>query len=153
MDIKPPTRRNGFTLIEIMIALLVITVGIVAMTGLLGTSLDTSAKSHDDLHAVSFADMVFNYCHSVTNWDAIPTRGSLDLPDYDGGTTELQLDSLAQFTCSIPPQEVYTVSYLLGIQQPTGSIKELTLQVWPGHGTNGTARTFYTEIYNWVKNQ
>jgi prepilin-type N-terminal cleavage/methylation domain-containing protein len=147
--------KKGFTLIEILLALLVITIGIVAMVGLLGTSLDTSAKSHHDLHAVSFSDMVFNYCHSVTNWSAIPTTGTLFVPDYDGGTIGIQENAVEQFTCRVPgfggdTKETYTVSYLLDVQSKGRNIKELTLQVWPGYGTNGTPRTFYTELYNWV---
>lgn len=148
-------RKAGFTLIEIMLALLVVAIGIVAMTGLLGTSLDTSAKSHDDLNIVSFADMVFNYYHSVTNWSEIPPDGPLAVPDYDGGTFNLQLDSLDQFNCQAAgfggqSPDRYTVTYMLNTQMRGQNIKELTLQVWPGYATNGTPRTFYTEIYDWV---
>jgi prepilin-type N-terminal cleavage/methylation domain-containing protein len=147
--------HQGFTLIEIMLALLVVTIGIVATIGLLGTSLDTSAKSHDDLNIVSFADMVFNYCHSETNWNSIPSSGNLTVPDYDLGTEPLQIGSLAQFTSQVPGSgntpKTYTVSYLLKIQ-PIGNTKQLTLQVWSGPGTNNRPRTFYTELYNRAKN-
>ncbi|VGO23038.1 type II secretion system protein [Pontiella sulfatireligans] len=139
------TRKRGFTLIEIMLALLVITVGIVAASGLLGTSLDSAAKSHDDLNIVSFSDMVLNYCHAVTNWSELPPDGTLAVPDYDGGTFNLQQGSLERFECP-----AYTVSYKLEAQTHGPSIKALTLQLWPGYTSNGTARVFYTEIYNWA---
>lgn len=154
---KPPSsgkRQAGFTLIEIMLALLVVTVGILAMTGLLGTSLDTSVKAHEDLDAVSFADMVFNYYHSSTNWSEIPPDGSWTVPDYNGGDVNL---ASGQFTCLALPrfgnteEKTYTVSYILHAAQPEPGIKALTLQVWPGYATNGTPRTFYTELYRWVK--
>jgi hypothetical protein len=138
-----------------MLALLVVMIGIVAVIGLLGTSLDTAAKSQDDLHAVSFADMVFNYYHSVTNWNEIPPEGSLTVPDYNENAFTLKLDTLGQFTCHVPPmfgnaeESTYTVSYILDAQA-AGSLKALTLQIWPGLGTNGSSRTFYTELYNWV---
>jgi prepilin-type N-terminal cleavage/methylation domain-containing protein len=152
-------KQSGFTLIEIVLALLVITVGIVAVTGLLGSSLDTTVKSHDDLHAVSFSDLVFNYYHSLTNWNDIPPSGAaeLDLPDYAGHPFTLQLDTVHQFVNRLPgfngnEQERYTVSYLFGAEQQDDSLKRLTLQVWPGYGTNETARTFCSEYYNWMKN-
>lgn len=147
-------KTTGFTLIEIMLALLVVAIGIVAMTGLLGTALDTSEKSHDDLDAISFADMVFNYYHSTTNWNGIPPDGEWTVPDYNGGTVDLRTGQ--PFTCKIQGfvatnlEEPYTVSYILHATQPEPDIKALTLQVWPGYATNGTPRTFYTEIYNWV---
>jgi prepilin-type N-terminal cleavage/methylation domain-containing protein len=153
----PSIEKSGFTLIEIMLALLVITIGIVAVTGLLSSSLDTSAKTHDDVNMVSFADLVFNYCHSSTNWNEIPPDGSLTIPGYDESTLALQLDELAQFTSAVPSlgsaaQQTYTVSYVLHADQPANDTKRLALKVWPGHTTNGLPRIFYTEIYNWTKN-
>jgi prepilin-type N-terminal cleavage/methylation domain-containing protein len=149
-------KKCGFTLIEIMLALLVITIGVVAMTGLLGKSLDTSAKSHTDIDVVSFADLVFNYSHSLTNFSAIPTAGTFTIPGYNEDLVDIQVGTLSQFTCQVTgygstPHEAYTVSYRLDIAA-AGNIKELTLQVWPGFNTNGQPRRFYTEIYNWAKN-
>ena len=139
-----------------MLALLVVSIGIVAMIGLLGSSLDSSAKAHDDLNIVSFADMVFNYCHSVTNWNEISTHGSITVPDYDAVKTPIHIGQLAQFECQVPNvadnlRSTYTVSYILDIEV-FGNSKELSLRIWPGLSTNGTERIFYTEIYNWVKN-
>jgi Tfp pilus assembly protein PilV len=160
MSRKRSTFRNsrfGFTLIEIMLALLVIMIGIVAISGLLGTSLGSSAKSHDDLNVVGFADMVLNYYHSETNWNDVPpsVAEALTIPDYNDSTVTLQLDTPAQFTCRLPgfgntEQDAYTVTYLLHAEQAGARVKELTLQVWSGYATNSRPRTFYTEIYNWA---
>ncbi len=141
--------KRGFTLIEIMLALLVVTVGIVAMVGLLSNSLDSSAKSHDDLHAVAFADLVLNYFHSVTNWSEIPPAGPWTVPGYEGGTVNL---NDGRFTGQSGEGE-YTLTYAFTAASPSPSLKELTLKVWPGFGTNGLPRTFHTEIYNWAKNR
>jgi prepilin-type N-terminal cleavage/methylation domain-containing protein len=151
--------RRGFTLIEIMLALLVITVGIVAVSGLLGTALDSSAKAHSDLDVVSFSDLVFNHCHALEDWDEIPTAGSLVLTDYAENPQPLALGTIAQFTSNAPgkngiPAERYTVTYQLDIalsaQHP--AVKELSLQIWPGFSANGEPRRFQTEIYDWTKN-
>lgn len=148
--------KPGFTLIEILLSLLVVTIGIVAMIGLLSSSLGSSAKAHDDLDAVGFADMVFNYCHSLTNWNEIPVTGTLSVPDYNEGTADLALGTIGRFTCRTPGkngtlQERYTVTYRLDVLAD-GQTKILDLQVWSGFGTNGLPRIFYTEIYNWSKN-
>lgn len=148
--------KFGFTLIEIMLALLVVSIGIVAMIGLLGTSLDSSAKSHSELNLVSFADMVFNYYHSVTDWNEIPPDGSLLVPKY-ASTNFMDLSS-GTFTCRLPgvdgmPIDTYTVSYVFTARTRGLNIKELNLKIWPGRGNENDqnrARNFYTEIYNWT---
>jgi prepilin-type N-terminal cleavage/methylation domain-containing protein len=149
------TDRSGFTLIEIMLALLVITIGIVASIGLLSSGLDSSAKSHDDMNIVSFADMVFNYCQ-VADFDTIPPSGTIQMPGYDQDTVNLAIGSVAQFTCSITgfsgnPKEAYIVTYRLDVI-PDGQVKALSLKIWPGYDINDNPRRFYTEIYNWRKN-
>lgn len=147
---------GGFTLIEIMLALLVITVGVVASIGLLSSTLDTSTKSHDDLNMVSFADMVFNYCQSITNFNAIPSTGTLQVPGYDQRMAYLPIGSKDRYACMVPgfegaSREAYVVSYRLDVLSE-GDVKALTLKVWPGYETGSPPRIFYTEIYNWNKN-
>lgn len=144
--------KKGFSMMEILLALLVVSIGVVAMIGLLSSSLDGSAKAHDDLHVVSFADMVFNYCHSATNWDDIATEGTIRLPDYSGVDQTITIGSVARFDCEVPNNEgvitkIYTLSYLLNIEKFSHT-KELSLRIWPGFSTNATERIFYTEIYN-----
>ncbi|MDH3982388.1 MAG: prepilin-type N-terminal cleavage/methylation domain-containing protein [Kiritimatiellaceae bacterium] len=146
--------NKGFSLIEIMLALLVVSIGFIAILGLLGTTLDSSGKARNDLNTVSFADMVFNYCHSVTNQDAIPVSGTLSVPSYDGSDTAISIGTLSQFTCQIPVaantvKEVYTVSYQLNIIEDE-NVKTLSLNIWPGWSTKDSPRRFYTELYNWA---
>ena len=156
--ISTKNNTSGFSLIEIILALLVVAVGITAMLGLLGSTLDSSSKSRGDIHVVSFADMVLNFCHSQTEWNTIQTKGYLSLPDYFGNTTQLSLNSVSQFTLTAPgnddsePQDIYTVTYDLNIEQDNQSsnVKSVHLKVWSGFSTNSLPRLFYTEIYNWA---
>jgi|GEM_PF-5339376 len=151
----PP--RRGFTLIEIMLALLVITIGAVAVIGLLGTSLDTSAKSHDDLNIVGFSDLVLNHCHAV-EFGSLPTSGNLNITNYAGEAVALQIGALSAqpFENRVSDadgtiQSRFAVTYQLDIiQTENPDIKTVTLQVYPGYSTNDNPRTFYTEIYNWT---
>jgi prepilin-type N-terminal cleavage/methylation domain-containing protein len=156
---KEPRGSKGFTLIEIMLALLVVTIGVVAMVGLLSSSLDSASKTHEELNVVSFADLVLNYCHAVEDFADLPTSGSLALPGHDTDGEILRLGAQAPFTGTLPlsqltllsePQE-YTVTYQLDIAAAGANIKTVSLQVWPGYDTTGSPRRFYTEIYNWKK--
>ena len=145
--------RSGFTLIEILLALLVIMIGVVTMAGLLGSSMDAGTKASDDLHIVSFADMVLNHCHA-TAWDNL-TPGSLTLKDYAGNPATLTTGTTDRFSSEAigkdgRSSERFTVSYQLSIQV-NGHVKTVTLRVWPGYDITGTPRIFHTEIYNWKK--
>jgi prepilin-type N-terminal cleavage/methylation domain-containing protein len=150
--------KRGFSLIEIILALLVIAVGITAMLGLLGSSLGSSSKARADIHIVSFADMVLNYFHSQTEWNKIPTMGPVSLPDYYGNTVELAQNTTAQFTLSEQgdaDQDAigsFTVTYQLNIDQDEESpnVKRIHLEVWQGLSTNSPSRRFFTEVYNWA---
>lgn len=146
----------GFTLIEIMLALLVITIGVVSSIGLLGNALDSSKKAHDDLNIISFADLVLNYCQSLDNFNDLPSTGTLQIPDYSQRMTSLKIGDVARFTCMVPgfagtPKETYVVSYKFNILTD-GKVKALSLKVWPGYDINRPPRVFYTEIYNWRMN-
>ncbi|MDF7825578.1 prepilin-type N-terminal cleavage/methylation domain-containing protein [Pontiellaceae bacterium B12227] len=147
--------KRGFTLIEIMLALLVLTIGIVSVVGVLSTALDTSAKAREDLDVVSFADMVLNHCHAMEDWNAIPTAGNLALTDYSENDLNLSINTIDRYTSRAfslngNAIEQYTVTYNLNIQQ-VGTIKTITLKVWPGYRSSGQPRIFQTEIYNWNK--
>lgn len=148
--------KSGFSLIEIILALLVVAIGITAMLGLLGSTLDSSSRTRDDLHMTSFADLVINYCHSQPDWDQIKTSNTLSLPDYTGTQVDLLIDTVAPFTCNLPASttnsvETYTLTYLLHITEAVPrKTKRISLSVWPGYSTNSRPQVFYTELYNWT---
>ncbi|MDF7800475.1 prepilin-type N-terminal cleavage/methylation domain-containing protein [Pontiellaceae bacterium B1224] len=148
-------QKPGFTLIEILLALLVVTIGVVTMAGLLGSSLDAGDKASKDLHVVSFADMVLNHCHAE-DWENL-MPGTLTLKDYAGNSTTLTTGTTDHFSSEAVGKdgrsiERFTVSYQLNIQK-SGRVKTVTLRVWPGYDINGTPRIFHTEIYDWKKSE
>ncbi len=151
----PMRNHAGFTLIEIVLALLVVTVGIVAMTGLLATSLDTSTETQDDLRIVGFAELVLNHLHARSDFGSIPASGTLAISDYAGGTANLEIGPATPFEYRLPgatgAEAVrYPLTYRLAIRA-AGNILEVLLEVWPGYGTAGNPRIFYTELYDWPK--
>jgi prepilin-type N-terminal cleavage/methylation domain-containing protein len=147
-----PEKRNGFTLLEIMLALLVIAVGVVAVIGLLSTSLDTAARSHEDLSVVSFADMVLDYA-CAADFNEVQESG-FTIPDYEGENVSLNTGEIDRFECYAPgfsgnSEERYVVTYRLDIVDESPNVKSLSLKVWPGPGSVGEPRRFFTRIYNW----
>jgi prepilin-type N-terminal cleavage/methylation domain-containing protein len=67
-------KRNGFTLVEIALALLVVSLGMLAIFGLFPSGLDASRRAVDDTYAAFFADEVFNGFKAqiaVTPWDEL----------------------------------------------------------------------------------
>lgn len=153
-----PDSKKGFTLIEISLAILIISVGVLSVIGLTGAALDTSKRMNDDLNAISFSDMVFGYFNSLTNWNEIPPDVSfpVDIPDYDGGT--YRLESSGQFENIVAPRfagnadiTTYTVTYRIQAEEPvSGELKTLDIDVWPGYSEEGRPRKFHTEFYNWA---
>jgi prepilin-type N-terminal cleavage/methylation domain-containing protein len=144
---------HGFTLLEIMLALLVISIGIVSMIGLLSSSVDSSAKSHQDITAVTFADMILNYCHAE-GFDALPTDTGLTFIDPNGRSAFMAYNSMETYTGELPGfgnalSQEYIVSYRMQVTEWTNT-KSIHLEVWPGISTSTVEpHHFYTEMYNW----
>ncbi|MEI6892662.1 MAG: type II secretion system protein [Pontiella sp.] len=148
--------KRGFTLIEILLALLVVSMGMVSIMGVLASTLNTNRKIHADLHIVSFADMVLNHLHATENWHTLPTAGTMTLVDYNETETTITLGSTDQFHSKTIGKnglslERFTVTYRLDTAV-NGNTFTATLQVWPGFSAMGKPAVFQTERYNWQKN-
>lgn len=144
---------RGFTLIEVLLALLIVTTGIVTLSGLLSSSLDSDARSRNDLQAVAFADLVLNHLHAAESWEAIPTTGVWSVPNYNGDPTLVTLGTKSLFTAVAngrdgASRERFSSLYLLDIN-PEGRIKTVTLRIWPERRTRGKPRVYTTSIYDW----
>ncbi|MDZ8117872.1 type IV pilus modification PilV family protein [Pontiella agarivorans] len=148
-------KKSGFTLMEILLALLVISIGVVSIIGLLVSTLDTNHRTRDDLNTVSFSDLVLNHLHAK-NWKALNALpGSFSLLDYDGTAVDIETGRIARFTSFAEGRdgnaaERFTVTYKLDLAQDRNSITA-ELQVWPGYTAEGNPRIFQTRIYNWRK--
>lgn len=62
---KTKAKRQGFTLIEVALAIVVVAVGIMAVFSLLGSGLDSCSKAIAETQAAIFADNVFNGLRSA----------------------------------------------------------------------------------------
>lgn len=144
--------KRGFTLIEILLALLVIGIGVVSIVGVLVSTLDSSHKSRDDIHIVSFADMVLNRLHAEENWSSLSGASSFQMKDYEGNTAPIAIGPVSRFPQGTAQnaRTQFTVTYQLQLTQTQNRVKAL-LFVWPGFSTSGERYVFQTEIYNWRK--
>ena len=147
--------KRGFTLMEILLALLIISIGMVSITGLLTSTLGAGSKARDDLQMVSFADMVLNQLHAET-WETV-TAGSITVTDYGGNPLTIAPGIQARHTVRArgkddQQRDRFTVTYRLDFTADTDRI-EAVLRVWPGYSDAGPPTLFQTEIYNWRKVQ
>lgn len=147
------TRKRGFTLVEISLALLVVAIGVLSVGGLIASALDSAKATSDDLAVGGFADMLFNYYRTLPDWNGVPpTTGRPAVPGYDGATVRIVLDAAQRYTNRIASntttQEVGVLTYRLRARE-SGPLKTLDLEVWPGLATNAAPRTFHTEIFDW----
>lgn len=153
---KKRTPKAGFTLIEISLALLVLAVGILAIVGVTSSSFESGRKAQDELHAVAFADMVFGYYQTQTNWNFIPPSTdsqAFKIYDYANTIVTLKTGTPTHFInlaldCIDQPIETATLTYQLDARDH-GKTKELNLQIWPGYQTSGRANIFHINLYNW----
>ncbi len=82
---SPLRNQGGFSLIEAMIALAILTVGILAMTGLTGTIMDHNAKSEKQTIAATLAQDKIEYFRNKARGWLMSGGNGLDSPDVAGG--------------------------------------------------------------------
>ncbi len=159
---KPVLRagREAFNLIEVMLALMVVSVGILAILALFPMGLDQNARSIGDTYIALFADEVLNGLRTVADddWDAL--NKDISLP----------IAASAKFTTVEPTEfsgaDVYTniynndwqsdpdiinhaLRYRLELGTRGDNIKTATLWVWSGQwGTTKAPSIFYAEFFN-----
>ena len=72
--------RAGFTLVEVALALMVISIGLMAIFGLFSTSLGFDRESKDDTYAAFFGEDILNSLRAVIpemNWADITQQGKI----------------------------------------------------------------------------
>lgn len=158
-DVSGP-KRAGFTLVEIALALLVVSVGLVAVMGLFPTGLSTNRQALDETQAVLFAEEVFSGLQAsamVTPWEQIQ---SIELEPAGWANWDNRYDLFIQITgnstltnryrVEVPGEDSYqnhAIRYRLRME-PIGSRRMgVYLEVAPGEG-GGRWFPFYTEIFN-----
>lgn len=164
---------RGFTLVEVALALLVVSVGILGAFSLFPSGLAASKEAVSETQAACFAQMVFDSVRAAASRDglaaATATGKSFDLQvgsktasgAVDSSTTPaVQISSTARtFLFKIPisssAAEEVALTYRLTVPTATGNyMRSLYLEVWSSqyvnvnNVNNPPDYTFYTEIFN-----
>lgn len=161
--------RRGFTLIEVAMAMLVVSVGIMAAFAMFPQGLDQGKAAVEDTQAAQFAEWVFDGYRGLSTryaWSLWPTA-PVQLPgaaNFNSAQTtpwvRASVNSnivtvfrafrqVSQSTAGIDAREI-ALRYNLALDRGNRSVG-LTLRVWPGEYGNTDATNavmFYTEILN-----
>lgn len=166
--------QAGFSLVEVALALLVASVGLMAVLALFPAGLDLSKKAQDDTQLSLFADEVLNGLRAISTstnvpWSAIVDQPSLRIPIsgekestasqqnflWDAGSTRFVeagggLKPYSLKTLQNPLIEEIVLRYELRIVDQGPEIKQATLRVLPGQvGAITNAYVFMTEFHRW----
>lgn len=160
-----PSKKSGFSLIEVALALLVVSIGLVATVGMLPGGLENSKKASDDTQSALFADYVLNSLRAlssvsnaaVTRWSDIgDTKPKIPIaaPDmWDQGTTLTINPGTGKQNISFRPAankdiEELAFAYDLVIQDLNATTKRATLNIWiPSKLNTNSPQTYYADLY------
>ena len=142
----PPFRcRQGFTIIEVALAIAIIALGIVAIIGLLPTGLDVIRDASSTTQMANIAeDFITQY-----------QQRALDSAFYEGtnnvlstSTTNVPVttsESAIEYTVKV---DVSNTGFPIITNGPMGTISRVAIQIsYPGSRTN----TFITEVARYVR--
>jgi uncharacterized protein (TIGR02598 family) len=155
----------GFTLIEIALALLVVSIGIMAVLGLFPAGLDANRRAIEETRAAIFADDVMNSYRAASRRIPWQELAGFNAPGvatnmwHDFQDLEIQVNQPGQ-------QNVYTniyalyddtntveyaVRYRFTMADESVNTKSFRLEVWPGEFGQTEpedALVFITELFN-----
>lgn len=165
--------NRGFTLIEIALALLVASVGLVGLFALFPAGISMNKMAVDETQAALFADQVMNGVRaqtSVVPWNQVKTAVKLPPPTPNvwvqpdnltvrvtpGGADQfetLRYSTKGALSGSTEAYLDFGVRYRLEIDQIPNSLRyAVRLKVRPGEFGTTNTYVFYTEIYNHGQN-
>jgi len=158
--------KQGFTLIEIALALLVASIGLMGILGLFPAGLQMSKMASDETQAALFAETVLNGVRAqaaTSRWDRI--RNGIDLPAptpdvwNDPNTLRIRPTTGSDFATlhyETPGSMAgggtgyrdFSIRYRLQIVDIDSKRKAVYLDVMPGEFGNAFTNEFYMELYN-----
>ena len=155
-------RRAGFSMVEVALAILVLSVGLLAVFGLFGDALETNKSTIADTQAALFADEVLNgfkaaALTNITTWASYLQSITLSNPAIWQASVPIQVSSNSVRTNqykyksgSMAGVTDYAYRYQLSVGAASGAnVQGVTLQVWPIGVASNAALVFYTEVYNY----
>jgi len=158
--------RAGFSMVEVALAILVLSVGLLAVFGLFGDALETNKSTIADTQSALFADEVLNgfkasalTMTNATNW-ASNLQGitvsnpavwqASAIPIKADGSVRTNQYNYTPVSGSMGQLTDYAYRYQLSLtNSPAGAnVQGVMLQVWPIGVASNAPLVFYTEVYN-----
>jgi type IV pilus assembly protein PilV len=110
---NPPRPDAGFTLLEVLIAMLILAIGLLALEGVaVGAARTTAHASHRSLYTTVATDALERTLSSIRESQAVSTTYP-SVTSATGGslaTVAIQVDSTAAFTSPSPPMKRFDVT-------------------------------------------
>ncbi len=156
---------SGFTLVEIALALLVVSVGMMAVLGLFPAGLDANRRAIEETRAAIFADDVLNSYRAASRampWNQLANYNAPGVATnmwYASDNLRIQVDSPGSLNVHTNVYALfddesiieYAVRYRLVMNDETPSLKSFRLEIWPGQFGRADpedAMVFKTELYH-----
>lgn len=157
---------GGFSLIEVALALLVVSVGLVAVIGMFPSGLDSGRKANEDTQTAIFADYVLNTiraCAANTNYlwsDFADGSKTLQIPIAAPGMWDSSMPNRTIYPGDVKKNitflssedkniEEFSINYSLFISDiASNRMKRVKLEIWPGMaGSTNNYRVYFTDIF------
>lgn len=153
-------RRSGFSLVEVTLALIVMTIGILGIMSMFPAGLDQNVRSINDTHAAFFAEEVFAglAVEAETNWhqleqfDVMVAAANMWEPATNVWFTGTNYSTnIYQFVDAGTVYEDHALRYRLQMTtNDSGMVKRVTLWVLPGEfGSTNDPAIYYAEFFRW----
>ncbi len=152
--------RSGFSLVEVALALLVVSVGLTSILGLFLTATTANKRAIQDTQIGLFADYVLNglrWRAEQVPWADITDDGTFSIPSLGGQYAWVAPDAIvvdreqirvvAYNPVKEPSIEEMAFHYQTRITDLGATRKGVTLSVWPGAYGLTETNEFYTELY------
>ncbi len=148
-------RAAGFSLVEVSLAMMIISVGMITLFGLFPASLKQGEEAYQDTHTTQFAEYVLNGMRA--NFDEAQS-----FADWSGSSPVLGLTGLGVRETLTPLKFEYPIGsgtlvrYILELIPPGDDIMNWRVSLWAWSGEYGPSKTeahklrsqwFATEIF------
>ena len=163
VDNNPDLECQGFSLVEVSLAMLVIGIGMLAVLSMFTAGLDQNKRSVDDTKAAFFAEEVFNglLAESERDWSTIGVTGGITnliiavKKEWDNTSTinvimDNKIHTNIYCLKDYPDIVNHSFRYSLGIARKDRCIKSATLCFYPGEfGSTNNPYVFFMNIFNY----
>lgn len=134
------SRREAFSLVEVVIAVGIAAFCLVVMLGLIPTGLSTNKDSSGETAAANIARCIFSDLRATSKGNTVSPLYGIDFPS--GGspqTTTLYWDEAGSTNSSGSTQTKYRSTVTLTSNSPSATLTVAVLITWPSSASTNTA--------------